>query len=211
MRLASHYLPVTSAYDFRISETPEPRGTTAYYIQCLGGQRGLAQLYIDAGLLHLEGAATTLLSVSYSSLSSLRVPLHAQVGEGGTEAWMQDRSAAAEYFERAQLLDPTLEIPALPQVEPRYHAEELEMPYIDIGSSEPGSHSDVSLYKDADLRRRKKKEDMSLFNNAVGENDADNTWYVYIPGLVGAGTALLVVGIVGVLSLSNWSRRNQSS
>lgn len=211
MRLASHYLPVASTYDFRVSENAEPRGTTAYHLQCLGGQRGLAQLYVDAGLLHLEGAATTLLSVSYSSLSSLRVPLHAQVGEGGTEAWMRDRSAAAEYFERAQLLDPTLEIPVLPQVEPRYHAEELEMPYIDIDASEPGSRSDVSHYKDADLRRRKKKEDVSLFNNSVGQDDADNTWYVYIPGLVGAGTALLVVGIVGVLSLSNWSRRNQSS
>ncbi|KAH0585419.1 hypothetical protein H2248_008660 [Termitomyces sp. 'cryptogamus'] len=211
MRLASHYLPVTSIFGLEVSETPEPRGTTAYYLQCLGGQRGLAQLYVDAGLLHLEGAATTLLSVSYSSLSSLRVPLHAQVGEGGTEAWVRDRGAAAEYFERAQLLDPSLEIPALPQVEPRYYVEELEMPSIDVGASEPESHSDVSQYANADLRRRKRKEDMSLFNNSVEEDGEDNTWYVYLPGLVGAGTALLVVGIVGVLSLSNWSRRHQNS
>ncbi|KAG6886909.1 hypothetical protein C0992_001672 [Termitomyces sp. T32_za158] len=183
MRLASHYVPVTSTYDFRVSETPEPRGTTAYYLQCLGGQRGLAQLYTDAGLLHLEGAATTLLSVSYSSLSSLRVPLHAQVGEGGTEAWMRDRSAAAEYFERAQSLDHTLEIPTLPQVEPHYHAEELEMPYIDIKASEPGSRSDVSHNKDVHLRRRKKKEDVSLYNSSVGEDDADNTCArVILPG-----------------------------
>ncbi|KAG6878217.1 hypothetical protein C0993_010637 [Termitomyces sp. T159_Od127] len=176
MRLASHYLPATSTYDFRVSENSESRGTTAYYLRCLGGQRGLAQLYIDAGLLHLEGAATTLLSVSYSSLSSLRVPLNAQAGEGGAEAWMRDRSAAAEYFQRAQSLDPTLEIPALPHLEPRYPVEELEMPYIDIEASESGSRSDVSYYKDTDLRRRKKKEDMSLFNNSVGGDDADNTW-----------------------------------
>ncbi|KAG6836823.1 hypothetical protein H0H93_002669 [Arthromyces matolae] len=211
MRLASLYLPASSTYDFTPSEQPQPRGTTAYHLQCLGGQRGLAQLYVDAGLLHLEGAATSLLSVSYSSLSSLRVPLHAQVGEGGTEAWKRDRTAASEYFEHARLLDPSLEIPTLPQIEPPYHAQELEMPYIDVNTSDPGSLSDTSQSADADLLRRRRKKEMSLFDNPVGQSDADNAWYVYVPGLVGAGTALLVVGIVGVLSFSNWSRRNQSS
>ncbi|KAG6810488.1 hypothetical protein H0H92_011668 [Tricholoma furcatifolium] len=211
MRLASHYLPLTSTYNFEVSEKPEPPGTTAYYLQCLGGQRGLAQLYVDAGLLHLEGSATSLLSVCYSSLSSLRVPL--QVGENGTTAWLYDRSAAAEYFERARILDNSLEVPTIPPVEPpRHHSSELEMPSIDISSSEPGSRSEASQYTDAELlRRRRKKEEMSLFDNPAGEGDVDNTWYVYVPGLIGAGTALLVVGIVGVLSLSNWSRRNQSS
>ncbi|KAG6816296.1 hypothetical protein H0H87_007179 [Tephrocybe sp. NHM501043] len=176
MRLASYYLPLTSTYDYEASDKQELRGTTAYYLQCLGGQRGLAQLYVDAGLLHLEGAASTLLSASYSSLASLRVPLHAQVGEGGTEAWMHDRSAAAKYFERARSLDPSLEIPALPEVEPRYHSEELEMPSMDPSASEPGSLSEASQYPDADIiRRRKKKEELSLFSNPVGEDDVDNT------------------------------------
>ena len=39
----------------------------------------------------------------------------------------------------------------------------------------------------------------------LGADDADGTWYLYLPGLVGAGTALLVVGL---LSLQSW-RKNQ--
>ena len=41
---------------------------------------------------------------------------------------------------------------------------------------------------------------------AGGEED-DSTWYLYLPGLVGAGTALLVVGF---LSFSSW-RKSQTS
>ncbi|GLB40197.1 putative thiamin pyrophosphokinase, catalytic domain [Lyophyllum shimeji] len=178
MRLASHYLPISSTCNQDITEdqTPAPRGTVAYYLQCVGGRPGLAQLYFDAGLLHLEGAATTLLSASYSSLSSIRVPLHAQVGEGGTEAWMRDREAAAEYFGRARLLEPSLEIPSLPLTDPRHDAEELEMPSIDTSASEPGSRSEASHYADAEtsmLRRRRKKEEMGLFDNRIAEQDAD--------------------------------------
>jgi thiamine pyrophosphokinase len=47
----------------------------------------------------------------------------------------------------------------------------------------------------------------------LDETKADNiedAWYFYVPGLIGAGTALLVVGVVGVLSFSTW-RRNQGS
>lgn len=36
------------------------------------------------------------------------------------------------------------------------------------------------------------REEMMLFSNCV-DDDVDNTWYLYIPGLVGAGTALLVI------------------
>ena len=39
----------------------------------------------------------------------------------------------------------------------------------------------------------------------LGAGDDDRTWYLYLPGLVGAGTALLVVGL---LSLQSW-RKNQ--
>ncbi|RDB26281.1 hypothetical protein Hypma_006505 [Hypsizygus marmoreus] len=215
MRLASHYLPPGSTYN--VDDTPAdpaPRGTTMYYLQCIGGRRGLAQLYLEAGLLHLEGAASTLLSASYSSLSSIRMPLHAQVGEGGTQAWKRDREAAARYFERASALEPGLEIPSLPLTSP-HDVEELEMPTMELGASAPGSAcSGASRNTDPDtpiVRRRRKKEEITLFDNKVAEDELDNTWYLYIPGLVGAGTALLVVGIVGALSLSTWSRRNQGS
>jgi hypothetical protein len=61
-------------------------------------------------------------------------------------------------------------------------------------------------------RRRRKKEELILVHDRGirRPDDIDNAWYLYIPGLVGAGTALLVVGVVGALSFSTW-RRNQGS
>lgn len=209
MRLVSHYLPLNSTLNLDVSAQHAPRGSIDYYLQCIGGSRGLAQLYLEAGLLHLDGAATTLLSTSFSSLSSIRLPLLSQVGEDGTEAWKGDREAAAKYFERAQTLQPSLEIPILPHENSSIHgSEELEIPSLELGTSA----SEESRQTDPDtpvVRRRRKKEEM-LFDNHADE-DVDNTWYLYIPGLVGAGTALLAVGIIGVLSFSTWSRRNQGS
>lgn len=213
MKLVSQYLPLQATYDLNVPVESAPRGTFTYYLQCIGGARGLAQLYLEAGLLHLEGAASTLLSSSYSSLSSIRMPHQSQVGEGGSEAWKRDREAAAKYFERAQTLQPNLEIPSIPLIDAQFgDVQELEMPSIELGPSAPGSSQ--SHYTDPEtptVRRRRKKEEMSLFSSHVAEDDVDNTWYLYIPGLVGAGTALLVVGIVGALSFSTWSRRNQGS
>jgi hypothetical protein len=62
------------------------------------------------------------------------------------------------------------------------------------------------------MRRRRKKEELIILRDRdiKGQNSIDNAWYLYLPGLVGAGTALLVVGVVGALSFSTW-RRNQGS
>lgn len=219
MRLVSHYLPLSTTFDITESDGSATRGTLSYYLQCIGESRGLARLYLEAGLLHLEGAASTLLASSYSSLSSIRMPLHSQIGEGGAEAWKRDRDAAGKYFERARFLQPNLDIPSLPaegESPPRGvgESQELEMPSIDIASA-PESVRSGETDPDHDIptvRRRRKKEEMTLLDNRKADlDDLDNTWYLYIPGLVGAGTALLVVGIVGALSFSNWSRRNQGS
>lgn len=218
MRLVSHYLPLSVSYEFEsLPEEPAPRGTTPYLLQCIGGSRGLAQLYMEAGLLHLEGAASTLLSSSYSSLSSIRVPLQSQIGENGTEAWKRDREAAGAYFDRARSLQPDLDIPALPQEAPgRSIGVELEMPSLDLAVSTPESvASGESMHTDTEppLVRRRKKVEEQLTADLVKKNmeDIDDAWYYYIPGLLGAGTALLVVGVVGALSFSSWSRRNQGS
>jgi len=64
------------------------------------------------------------------------------------------------------------------------------------------------------MRRRKKAKGEQMAASVIksqGLDDVDGAWYYYIPGLVGVGTALLVVGVVGVLSFSTWSRRNQGS
>lgn len=213
MRLVSQYLPLESTpVSGETDDEPSP-GTIAYYLQSIGGPRGLAQLYLEAGLLHLEGAAATLLAASYSTLSSIRIPIQSQIGEGGTEAWKRDREAAAKFFERARTIAPGLDIPAIPVEE----AMELEMPTLILASSAPDSvRSKESQYEDSEteipmVRRRRKKEEQVVLEKTNGDlEDTDNTWYLYIPGLIGAGTALLVFGIVGALSFS-WSRRSQSS
>jgi len=218
MRLVSHYLPFDEINHNDLIETSEKpaRGTQAYYVKCVGGARGLAQLYLEAGLLHLEGAASTLLAASYSSLSSIRIPLHAQIGEGGTEAWRRDREAAAKFFDHARALHPGLDIPALPNESEL----ELEMPTVNLAPGAPESErSKEEFLTDSEpdvpvMRRRRKpleKEESLLGKNKSDLDDIEGAWYLYVPGIIGAGTALLVVGIVGVLSFSSWSRRNQGS
>lgn len=83
------------------------------------------------------------------------------------------------------------------------------MPAIEIGS-------DNNVDADREVRRRRAKKDDASDTNASSTSlvekrtmpeDDDNTWYLYLPGLVGAGTALLVVGF---LSFSSW-RKGQGS
>ncbi|OBZ72121.1 hypothetical protein A0H81_07803 [Grifola frondosa] len=217
---------------------PTP-GTTEYYLDSLGGLPGLAQLFLEAGLLHLEGAAIPLLSSAYAGLSSLRAPTHSHSttsagSPGATDAWRRDREIARRYFERARTLSPALDVPLLPpdvdsdsggengdrrEMSPgaahsrrrrrqqQHQQQQFEMPSVDIHHAIDPSESQPIL-----RRRRKHSEDLSssLVDSVHAEPDAgddDRTWYLYIPGLVGAGTALLVVGF---LSFSSW-RKSQGS
>lgn len=218
MRLVSYYLPPDEINVSNLIDSAEKpaRGTTAYYVKSIGGAQGLAQLYLEAGLLHLEGAASTLLTASYSSLSSIRIPFHAQIGEGGAEAWRRDREAAAKFFDHARALHPGLDIPALPSA----GELELEMPTMNLtpsASESERSKEEIQTDSEPDVpvvRRRRKpleKEHSLLHKNNTGLDDVTGAWYLHIPGIIGASTALLVVGIVGALSFSNWSRRNHGS
>ncbi|KZT07632.1 uncharacterized protein LAESUDRAFT_650981 [Laetiporus sulphureus 93-53] len=258
IRLATHYLPMHSAIPIPeplpapISEdgsepptepsTPTPLapdpipGTLAYYVNRIGGTQGLAQLYLSAGVLHLEGAATQLLSSTYMGLSSLRAPLvvsgtsghgHGSPGHsiGSTEAWRHDRECARQYFERARALVPVLDVPLLPpenDSDPGSGAENGDRKSvgsnrgsIPVSQRRRAKHSSASKVSSIELgwppeqsRRRRKKEsgDLSssfMENYRSDADDDDRTWYLYLPGLVGAGTALLVVGF---LSFSSWRR-----
>ncbi|KAJ4495026.1 hypothetical protein C8J55DRAFT_498206 [Lentinula edodes] len=232
MKLVSCYFPIYTSYDIPDSnmsnEEHVQRGTQAYYLQCIGGRTGLARLYIEAGMLYLEGTASGLISSSHSSLASIRMPLppygSATVGHSasGTEVWRRDRVAAARFFERARILQPGLETPMLPLSAPGSAEEmavelemQMQMPSIELDSAlrtDPFSENHLR-----DRRRRGKGQEdavqaqegsRSLVGNTAG--DVDSTWYMLLPSLVGAGTALVIVGVVGVLSFS-WSRRNQGS
>ncbi|TFK72918.1 hypothetical protein BDN72DRAFT_815321 [Pluteus cervinus] len=210
VRLVSHYLPLHLPIDQPPSGSVQQRGTLPYYLNCVGGTQGLAQLYLAAGMLHLEGAASSLLSSSYSSLSSIRLPVPSQPNENTTASWRRDREAAIRYFEHAKALNPALDIPTLPE---NSGSEELEMPTIDIPPSTGATQSQDIQNPEPEpstTRRRRKKAELVVLEKQAAD-DLESTWYLQIPGLVGAGTALLVVGIVGALSLSNWSRRSQGS
>ncbi|RDX57589.1 hypothetical protein OH76DRAFT_1395432 [Lentinus brumalis] len=295
IRLATHYLPLQTIVPEEPSAPLSPSvslvepstptathvipsaqrsaaGTPEYYISRVGGAHGLAQLFLAAGLLHLEGTATSLLASSYAGLSSLRSPFamsgpppsHVQsTSTDGAEAWRKDRQHAGRFFVRARALSPGVDVPLLPaetetedegslsaaessasgtelaahrrprspQVpqrsgerdtkqrkrgQPRPSQSHLEMPTIDVARP-----SDPPM---PPMRRRRKREhgygyggddaDAELSSSMVesvhkepdmGEGDEDRTWYLYVPGLVGAGTALLLVGL---LSLQSW-RKNQ--
>ncbi|KAJ3727922.1 hypothetical protein C8R42DRAFT_656841 [Lentinula raphanica] len=230
MKLVSCYFPIYSSYDIpdisKDNEGDIQRGTQAYYLHCLGGRNDLARLYLEAGMLYLEGTASELISSSHYSLSSLRMPLppygSAALGSihGGTEAWRRDRMAAARLFERAKILQPNLETPALPlssqgSAEEPAIALEMQMPMslFEVDSARR-TNSPAEILSQNQPRRRKQQEEFlkaqegsrSLVGKAA--NIVDSAWL--LPGLVGAGTALVAVGVVGVLSLS-WSKRNQGS
>ncbi|KAF9223879.1 hypothetical protein BS17DRAFT_753993 [Gyrodon lividus] len=219
MKLVTHYLPLQTPLNAVDVAEEKQRGTISYYVQSIGGSAGLAQLFLEAGLLHLEGAASVLLSASYSTLSSIRVTPPPQPSGGGAEAWKRDREMASRYFDRARALHPDLDIPVIPDDgsgQPGSGStHELEMPSLEIHSSAPDSiySGEESMYSEQEVmlrRRRQKKEELIFMDEMKGKDDIDSAWYLYVPSLVGAGTALLVVGVIGALSFSSW-RRNQGS
>lgn len=58
------------------------------------------------------------------------------------------------------------------------------------------------------VRRRRQQASEALLEKTAEEEDEDNAWYLYLPGLVGATTALLVVSVVGALSFQSWRKNN---
>ncbi|KZT29876.1 hypothetical protein NEOLEDRAFT_1127765 [Neolentinus lepideus HHB14362 ss-1] len=222
LRLVAHYLPphVTPASSV-VQQEPEP-GTAGYYFKCIGGAEGLADAYLAAGYLHLEGTASRLLSLPYSPLSSIRFP-----SEGGQSAysvsdtgvWQRDRETAKAYFRCARALNPTLDVPVLFTEEHDLRSGarskddiELSMPSTNIDSKETTGiavQPDEPGNQTTGLHRRRRRSTITATSGVRLAEGQDSTWYLYLPGLVGAGTALLVVGVIGAINFS-W-KKNQSS
>ncbi|KAI6007987.1 hypothetical protein EDC04DRAFT_2966355 [Pisolithus marmoratus] len=217
MKLVTHYLPPHTSLSHVKEAEENTRGTLSYYVQCIGGAAGLGQLYLEAGLLHLEGAASVVLSASYATLSSIRVPPQPQP-ENGAEAWQRDRDAASRYFDRARAMNSDLDVPVITDERSgkTRSVHELEMPSLDIPHAPESAYSgEGSMYSEQErvVRRRRQertKDELIFIDDVKGKDGIDNAWYLYVPSLVGAGTALLVVGVIGALSFSSW-RRNQGS
>lgn len=201
----------------------------------MGGPSGLAKLYVDAGLLHLEGRATNVMSSSYSALSSIRLAEPSRVAslrhthgspsrdstfeESGTDACARDYNVARRYFDRARQLDPTAVVPMMPleHVVPgnasrqTVGAHDLQMPSMTFDEKDKAASTTVDQPDTTvKLRRRRQQAASAAASESIfDQDDEDNTWYLYLPGLIGAGTALLVVGVVSALSFSSW-RKNQN-
>jgi len=227
MRLVTYYFSLTAAPD-PLTPTPAScaspaKGTAAYNHRCVGGDTGLARLYVEAGSLYLEGAAATLLSSTYSALSSIRSSTSTVQADGGIAGWRRDREFARKYFECAKILDPDLEVPVVP---PEIKDElgsgtELLMPSIEIKTTvgtkgTPGGSTTSRTRRRTGAvmgkgKGRETEESEVLASSMVKESsaissgcgDVDSPWYLIIPGLVGAGTALLVVTAIG---LSSWRK-----
>ena len=231
MRLVAYYFPLTAVFDPSPTPTSETytslvKGTAVYYYHCIGGGTGLARLYVEAGSLYLEGAAAILLSLSstYSALSSIRSSTSTVQADGGVAGWRRDRDFARKYFERAKTLDPDLEVPVVP---PEIGDElgsgtELLMPSIEIKTTVGTKSTPAGGSTTSKTRRRtgtvmgtgkgRETEESEVLASSMmkesstmstGHGDVDSPWYLIIPGLVGAGTALLVVTAIG---LSSWRR-----
>jgi hypothetical protein len=196
MKLSTVFLPPHLVQNVNLDNLHPHENPVAYYMQAIGGREQLAQLYLEAGMLHLEGVALTMLSSSALGLSSIRLP-DTRGRHGPTLGeWRKDREAARIYFERARLLHPDLEIPSLPDE----RETQFEMPSLDIGHIDQENTQSLEKHEEP-VPKPRRKDELMLF-----DEDIDHSWYLHVPGLVGAGTAFLVVC---ALSIASW-RRNQN-
>ncbi|KAI6007947.1 hypothetical protein EDC04DRAFT_2907427 [Pisolithus marmoratus] len=193
MKLVTHYLPPHASLS-RVKEAEEKH---------------------TGDFILLQGAASVVLSASYATLSSIRVPPQPQP-ENGAEAWQRDRDAASRYFDRARAMNSDLDVPVITDKRSgkTRSVHELEMPSLDIPHAPESAYSgEGSMYSEQErvVRRRRQertKDELIFIDDVKGKDDIDNAWYLYVPSLVGAGTALLVVGVIGALSFSSWRRNH---
>jgi len=188
---------------------------TPYFADRLGGPPGQAQLYLEAGLLHLEGIAALLISSSSTILSSVRSSdpfYHPSLRETGTETWRRDRDTARKYFERARALDASLDVPVLPNDGEESGSERERDRKASV--SGPTSVSAMSRASSKhELRekeepltvppKRRRRERAIEGTSLVDPDPNSDLWYLYLPGVVGA---VIAVGVVGALSLTSWRK-----
>ncbi|KAG8906388.1 hypothetical protein FRB99_006983 [Tulasnella sp. 403] len=191
MKLATVYLPLHTTPQ-RSAVIPEERGYPIY-LQRLGGNQELAKLYRQAGILYLEGlgpslsASTSMLSHSPFSLGDLE---HGTIGA--------DPETAQRYFRRARVLDPSIELPDLPMRSGREVLGDSGTPFV---MPSMGVEISTATLKDGESSRERKerrRRDDTAWNLV---DDREEWSSLYLPGIVGAG---LAIGIVGIMSVSWW-------
>lgn len=109
------------------------------------------------------------------------------------------------------MLCPSLDVPTLPADQSNGGEGEemnLVMPSIELHPSEEKEQVAHGRKDTTDVKEAAAPSARSRTRTLI-EKDADGldgAWYLYVPGLVGAGTALLVVGVIGALSVSSWRK-----
>jgi hypothetical protein len=232
MRLATNYVPPDKTFILQTSAglgddmpTPGPMppfGTIEFYVHMLGGQTALAHLYLQVGLLHLDGMAPSLLSSSPSALSvsALRLPVSTQASallHGSsmhTPAWHVARANARTYFDCARQLAPALDVPRIAD-ESLDAPAGLVMPAPDVSTSD--SEDETVLQPRPRQRRRAGTVGKTVVTEVLNpkteqqtpprvlarrEPDDGGGWVQYAPAVLGAGTALVAIAVVSVLSFT---------
>lgn len=160
------------------------------YLRRIGGNPSLAKLYWVVGNVFMQGLGPAL-SGSTSTISNSPFSLHDAAASVGSN--LPDVETARRYFRRARVLDPSLDIP-----EPTDDKDVLRlvMPSMDLdpGQSATTVLKDETMIGSARLERRRRRERRL--------SDDEGQWsYLYLPGLVGAG---LAIGVVGIMSATWW-------
>ncbi|KIO25041.1 hypothetical protein M407DRAFT_25576 [Tulasnella calospora MUT 4182] len=200
MKLVSVYLPLQVTA--QRSQLVSSERNYPLYLRRIGGNSALAKLYVEAGTLYLDGVGSSL-AMSIPTLS--QSPFSLGTSEMGATVHGPDPEAAQRYFRRARALDPSIEIPDVrsrtASDAPSLGHVDLVMPGVDLHHSST-TPKDEMLTESMQLaqKRRRKEKDAWL--------DDDNEWggYLYLPGLLGAG---LAIGIVGIMSVGWWRNNNR--
>lgn len=196
MKLVSVYLPLQTTPP-RSQLVPMERNYP-HYLRRIGGNSTLAKLYVEAGTLYLDGVGSSL-AVSTPTLA--QSPFSLGVSEMGATVHGPDPETAQRYFRRARVLDPLIEIP---DVRSRTASDapslgHLVLPGIDVHhSSETVKDEILTESMQVAQKRKRKDKDAWLLE--------DESEWGYLPGLLGAG---LAIGIVGIMSVGWWRNNNR--
>ncbi|KAG9039890.1 hypothetical protein FRB95_004362 [Tulasnella sp. JGI-2019a] len=194
IKLASIYLPLHTTPQ-RSTMVPSEHSYSRY-LRRVGGNVGLAKLYRTVGIIYMQGLGASISgSTSTLSNSPFSLSLHGEHGNNGNSS-PADVDTAQRYFRRARVLDPAIELPEKLGEDLR-----LVMPMIDVdGSATTIKEGPLAGSGIQSGNRRRKRQDRYL------DDDQDQWSYLYLPGLVGAG---LAIGVVGIMSASWWRSNNR--
>jgi hypothetical protein len=147
-------------------------------------------------------------------------------------AWRRDRQAARLFFDRARAFRPGMEVPFLPTDDDGPGAigldTSLKMPTIDLSASTSSSLSEEETVLHPRPRGRRRREaaveeakEAALLKAGLGAMEKvsarasayrdeldEQSWLYHVPSILGTGTAIVAVAVIGALSFSTWRKNH---